>query len=169
VGTTANPSISYPIAGTNGLLEPKTLSDLVRGVQQVGQIYAKAGAYTTSPNPNDPLQVITQGISLFVTISGALHSQGTCRAGARQSTSVVDSNCMAWDVKNLMICDASVIPNHISSNPNSMIMAISSKCADYVNKQILGAKNTLSAEAELEAIQAAKTHQSTGAPVEVTQ
>ena len=45
---------------------------------------------------------------------------------------------MSWDVKNLMVCDASVIPNHISSNPNAMIMAVASRCSDYVIKEILG-------------------------------
>jgi choline dehydrogenase-like flavoprotein len=55
---------------------------------------------------------------------------------------------MSWDVKNLMCCDASVIPNHISSNPNSMIMALASRQADYVNREILGARNVRTAEAE---------------------
>lgn len=151
-GTVSDPLISYPIARTNGLLEPKTLSELVRGVRQVSDIYLKAGAYTTSPNPNDPNVVVTQGISLFVTTSGALHSQGTCRAGAKQSNSVVDTNCMSWDVQNLMVCDASVIPNHISSNPNAIISAIASRCADYVNRQILGVSSTPTAQDELDAL-----------------
>ncbi len=155
LGSVANPIVYYPIARTNGLLEPKTLSDLTLGVQQVAQVYAKAGAWTTSPNPNDPAPVIAQGITLFVTTSGALHSQGTCRAGARQSNSVVDANCMSWDVKNLMCCDASVIPNAVSANPNATIMAVASRCADFVNSEILGAKSTPTAQMELEAIQAA--------------
>jgi choline dehydrogenase len=165
LGTVANPVISYPIARTNGLLEPKTLSELVRGVQQVAAIYQKAGAYTTSPNPNDPGPVITQGISLFVTTSGALHSQGTCRAGARQSNSVVDTNCMSWDVKNLMVCDASVIPNHISANPNAMIMSVASRCADFVNTHILGVANASTAERELAALQPGAPDSKTPVPV----
>jgi len=45
-----------------------------------------------------------------------------------------------------MCCDASVIPNHISSNPNSMIMALPAG-SDYVNAEILGAKSASTAEA----------------------
>jgi choline dehydrogenase-like flavoprotein len=55
---------------------------------------------------------------------------------------------MSWDVQNLMCCDASVIPNHISSNPNATIMAIASRAADFVNRQILGASSAPTADQE---------------------
>ena len=103
------------------------------------------GAYSSFPNPNDPDPVLKQQMSLFVTTSGALHPQGTCRAGTTKENSVVNEDMMSWDVKNLMICDASVIPDHISSNPNAMIMAVASRASDYVNGQILGAKGFTSA------------------------
>jgi choline dehydrogenase-like flavoprotein len=61
---------------------------------------------------------------------------------------------MSWEVKNLMCCDASVIPNHISSNPNSMIMAVASRAADFINSQILGARSATTAEEEDIAFQA---------------
>jgi len=44
---------------------------------------------------------------------------------------------MSHDVKNLMCCDASVIPNAISANTNAIIMAIASRASDFVNSQIL--------------------------------
>jgi choline dehydrogenase-like flavoprotein len=47
-----------------------------------------------------------------------------------------------------MCCDASVIPNHISSNPNATIMAIASRASDFVNRQILGAKSAPTADEE---------------------
>jgi choline dehydrogenase-like flavoprotein len=56
---------------------------------------------------------------------------------------------MSWDIKNLMINDASVIPNALSSNPNAMIMAVSSRASDYVNHNILGAKTALTAAQEM--------------------
>ncbi len=147
-GTRANPVITYPIATNLGLLEDKTSSDLIAGIKQVGAIYKKLGAYASFPNGDDPEPVLKQQIGLFVTTSGALHPQGTCRAGANPGNSAVDTWGMSWDVKNLMCCDASVIPNHISSNPNSMIMALASRQSDYVNSQILGAKSASTAEAE---------------------
>ena len=44
---------------------------------------------------------------------------------------------MSHDIQNLMCCDASVIPNHISANTNAITMAIGSRAADFVNSQIL--------------------------------
>jgi choline dehydrogenase-like flavoprotein len=147
-GTRADPVISYPIANTLGLLEDKTMSDLIAGIKQVGAIYKKLGAYSSFPNGDDPEPILKQQVSLFVSTSGALHPQGTCRAGANPGNSAVDTWGMSWDVKNLMCCDASVIPNHISANPNGMIMALASRQSDYVNSQILGARSASTAEAE---------------------
>jgi choline dehydrogenase len=144
-GSRANPVISYPVAGKNGLLEDKTLNDFILALRQITDVYKKMGAYSSFPNPNDPDPVLKQQMSLFVTTSGALHPQGTCRAGTTKENSVVNEDMMSWDVKNLMICDASVIPDHISSNPNAMIMAVASRASDYVNGQILGAKGFTSA------------------------
>ncbi|MEJ2145882.1 MAG: GMC family oxidoreductase [Acidobacteriota bacterium] len=157
-GSVDYPVISYPIATTTGVLEPKTLSELVAGLRQVWEVYREMGAYSAFPNADDPAPILHQQVSLFITTSGALHPQGTCRAGSDPSNSVVDANLMSWDVGNLMCCDASVVPNHISANPNSMIMAVSSRAADFVNTQILGAGPEVTAEAE-EAALAAKAAQ----------
>ncbi len=147
-GTVSHPVISYPVATTTGLLEPKTLGDLVAGLRQVWEVYRRMGAYTAFPNPDDPQPILEQQLSLFVTTSGALHPQGTCRSGADPATSVVDANLLSWDVQNLMCCDASVIPHHISSNPNAMIMAVASRAADFINTELLGAGPEVTAKAE---------------------
>ncbi len=47
---------------------------------------------------------------------------------------------MSWDVKNLMVCDASVIPAPIHANTNAITMAIAARAGDFVNTQILGVK-----------------------------
>lgn len=150
LGSRKTPLISYPISQTTGFLEPKTMNDLLAAIRNVADIYKSFGAFTAFPNPNTPLNVLKQQISLFVTTSGALHPQGTCRAGTSQSNSVVDSNLMSWDVKNLMCCDASVIPNALSSNPNAMIMAVASRAGDYVNQHILGASSSPTAPQEMQ-------------------
>jgi choline dehydrogenase-like flavoprotein len=149
-GTRANAVIDYPIATTTGVLEDKTINDLIAGIRVINEVYRKLGSYAGFPNSDDPDPILKQQVSLFVTTSGALHPQGTCRAGADPKNSVVDTNGMSWDIKNLMCCDASVIPHHISSNPNSLIMAIGSRGADFVNREILGARTAVSAEQEME-------------------
>ncbi len=155
-GTIANPIILYPITDPTGVLEPKTMNDLLAAIEQVAAVYKKLGAFSTFPNPTVPTSVLKQQISLFVTTSGALHPQGTCRAGSGPANSVVDTNCMSWDIGNLMINDASVIPNALSANPNAMIMAVSSRASDFVNRQILGAASAPTANDEMVALARAK-------------
>ena len=130
--------IIYPVVDRSGLLEPKILNDLVTGVKQVAGVFKRMGAITTFPNANDPPDILNQTLTLFVTTSGALHPQGTCRAGASAKNSVVDTNGMSHDIANLMCCDASIIPNHISSNPNSLIMALANRASEYVITSVLG-------------------------------
>jgi choline dehydrogenase len=148
-GSVDAPVISYPIATPTGNLEDKTLNDLLAGIRQVAAVYKKIGAFSSFPNPDTPDRALKQQISLFVTTSGALHPQGTCRAGSGPENSVVDSNLMSWDIKNLMCNDASVIPNSLSSNPNATIMAVSSRASDFVNQSILGASSAPTAEQEM--------------------
>jgi choline dehydrogenase-like flavoprotein len=151
LGTLESPVINYPISNTTGYLEPKTMGDILAAITQVADVYKSFGAFSAFPNPNTPLSVLKQQLTLFVTTSGALHPQGTCRAGTSQSNSVVDTNLMSWDVKNLMCCDASVIPNALSANPNATIMAVASRAADFVNHQILGATSAPTAPDEMRA------------------
>jgi len=138
VGTVDAPVILYPVVDKTGFLEPKILSDLNAGVRQVAEVYKKMGAIATFPSVESPPDILNQTLTLFVTTSGALHPQGTCRAGKSAKNSVVDTNCMSHDIDGLMICDASVIPNHISSNPNATIMATASRASEFVITNILG-------------------------------
>lgn len=149
VGDIDNPIIYYPIADTTGNLEPKTLNDLMVSVKQVASVYKSMGAVGTYPKADDPDFILKKTLSQFVTSSGALHPQGTCRAGANKANSVVDTNCMSWDVGNLMCCDASVIPNHISANPNATIMAVAARASDYVITHVLGKTLKPSVEANV--------------------
>jgi hypothetical protein len=150
-GDIDNPLIFYQVADKSGNLEPKTMNDLVTSVRQVAKVYKSLGAITTYPNGDDPDFILKRGLSQFVTSSGALHSQSTCRAGASPKNSVVDTNCMSHDIANLMCCDASAIPHHISSNPNSMIMALASRASDFVITNVLGKTIKPAALPELQA------------------
>lgn len=60
------------------------------------------------------------------------HLTGTCRMGKTPSDSVVDPWCRSWDVPNLFICDASVIPTEGSSNPSLTASAIAARTADWI-------------------------------------
>lgn len=58
------------------------------------------------------------------------HVIGTCRMGSDPDTAVVDANCRAFDVPNLLICDNSVFPSALAANPALTIMALSLRTAD---------------------------------------
>ncbi len=137
MGGVDKPIISYPVATVDGVLEPKILNDLTISITQSARIFKEMGAIATFPNPNEPPAIFKQEITQLVTTAGALHPQGTCRAGASPANSVVDKDCMSHDIQNLMCCDASVIPNHISANPNAMIMAIGARAGDFIRRNIL--------------------------------
>nr|XP_034827876.1 choline dehydrogenase, mitochondrial-like [Maniola hyperantus] len=57
------------------------------------------------------------------------HYSSTCRMG-----SVVDSRLRVFGIKNLRVGDASVMPNQVSGNPNTPVMAIAEKLADMIKE-----------------------------------
>jgi choline dehydrogenase-like flavoprotein len=50
--------------------------------------------------------------------------------GTSAQEAVVDSDCRAFDVPNLSICDNSVFPSALAANPALTIMAVSLRTAD---------------------------------------
>ncbi len=60
------------------------------------------------------------------------HLGGTARMGADPRTSVVDSDCRSWDIKNLWVCDGSVFPTVGGVNPALTIQAVALRTADRI-------------------------------------
>ncbi|HTT00690.1 MAG TPA: GMC family oxidoreductase [Steroidobacteraceae bacterium] len=69
------------------------------------------------------------------------HLNGTARMGVDPHTSVVDSDCRSWDIRNLFICDGSVFPTVGGVNPSLTIQAIACRTADRICA--LGARGEL--------------------------
>jgi len=69
--------------------------------------------------------------------SGA-HFSGTCRLGKTQKNSVVDKNLKYHSMKNLFVCDASVIPKTGNSNLSLTIALLALRLSDYLNKKYNG-------------------------------
>jgi choline dehydrogenase-like flavoprotein len=65
------------------------------------------------------------------------HSQGTCRMGEDTSKTVVNSEFESHDVKNLFICDGSVIPTVLDVNPSLTIYALADMASDYILRGVL--------------------------------
>jgi choline dehydrogenase-like flavoprotein len=60
------------------------------------------------------------------------HLAGTARMGDDPATSVIDTNCRTWDIRNLWICDGSVFPTTGGVNPSLTIQALALRAADRI-------------------------------------
>ena len=64
-----------------------------------------------------------------MTIDRFAHLVGGARMGFSAQDSVVDSTHRAWGVKNLFVCDGSVLPTQGAANPALAIMALADRLA----------------------------------------
>jgi choline dehydrogenase-like flavoprotein len=65
-----------------------------------------------------------------ITIKRFAHLVGGARMGASEKEGVVDGDCRAYAVPNLLITDGSVLPTQGSANPALTIMAVAARAAD---------------------------------------
>jgi choline dehydrogenase-like flavoprotein len=63
----------------------------------------------------------------------AYHPMGTCSMGADPYHSVVKSSGETWEVENLFICDASVLPTSLGVNPQLTIMSLALRTAGFID------------------------------------
>jgi choline dehydrogenase-like flavoprotein len=55
--------------------------------------------------------------------------------GKNPRTSVLNSFCQSWEVKNLFVTDGSCFTSSSEKNPTLTIMALSLRAADYIKEQ----------------------------------
>ena len=61
-----------------------------------------------------------------------IHEAGTARMGPTAADSVVNSYGQTWDVKNLFLMDASILPSNPDKNLTLTVMALAWRSADYI-------------------------------------
>jgi choline dehydrogenase-like flavoprotein len=61
-----------------------------------------------------------------------VHAMGTCAMGSNPKRHVVKPNGETWDVKNLFIGDASILPTCTKLNPQVTIQALATKISDEI-------------------------------------
>jgi choline dehydrogenase-like flavoprotein len=64
-----------------------------------------------------------------------IHELGGARMGSDPTTSVVNSNCQAHDVKNLFVADGSPFVSQADKNPTWTILALSWRTSEYIAEQ----------------------------------
>tara|TARA_B100000989_G_C19190826_1_gene323498 strand:- start:150 stop:548 length:399 start_codon:yes stop_codon:yes gene_type:complete len=70
----------------------------------------------------------------------AYHPCGTCKMG-KDSISVVNEKLQVYEIENLRVVDASIMPKIITGNLNATTVMIAEKASDYILGQSLPANN----------------------------
>ncbi len=84
------------------------------GVEKVTEIFSAAGAQEVVEEPR------------------YAHLVGAARMGKDPNSSVTDSFGRTHDIRNLFVCDGSLLPTQGSANPGLTIQALAARTADYL-------------------------------------
>jgi choline dehydrogenase-like flavoprotein len=66
----------------------------------------------------------------------AYHPMGTCRMGGDPDWSVVRPTGEAWEVEDLYVCDASILPTSLGVNPQLTVMALATRIAGCIDDRL---------------------------------
>lgn len=118
------------------LAEQEDVDTLVRGLKLARRILrapsmSKIISEELYPSPKADLS--DQELVAFVRqyAKTVYHPVGTCKMG-RDPMAVVDPQLRVHGVRNLRVCDASVMPTLISGNTNAPTIMIAERCADFI-------------------------------------
>jgi len=64
-----------------------------------------------------------------------IHELGTVRMGDSASNSALNSQCQAWDCRNLFVADGGPFVSQCDKNPTWTILALSMRTAEYITQQ----------------------------------
>lgn len=102
----------------------------VRHMQQTFRsLIAEMGGQVFNPMPTRE-----QGYGIS-TGGQIIHELGTVRMGSRESNSALNSNCQAWDCKNLFVTDGGPFVSQSDKNPTWTILALAMRTAEYITEQ----------------------------------
>ncbi len=104
------------------------------------KVYTPIQGYTEISNPRELAALERARIKATdILYMSAYHPMGTCRMGSHPEHSVVRHTCETWDVRNLYIVDASVIPTSLGVNPQLTVMALATRAAGFIDERLASA------------------------------
>ncbi|MFC1888214.1 GMC family oxidoreductase N-terminal domain-containing protein [Thermodesulfobacteriota bacterium] len=137
-GSGGFPLITYYLNGSD-------LKQIIRGVSILSRIYLAAGAQKVWPQifgwkPITGKRDLEENLARKVRARdidiSAFHPLGSCHMGGDREKYVCDPHGELYDVKNLFICDGSVVPPALGVNPMITISALATRTADYIAERL---------------------------------
>jgi choline dehydrogenase-like flavoprotein len=103
--------------------QAKHMQETFRGIIQ------EMGGVPTSPMP-------TEASGYGLAAGGVIiHEIGTTRMGDNPSTSVLNKNCQAHDVKNVFVTDGGPFVTQSDKNPTWTILALSLRASQFIAEE----------------------------------
>jgi len=93
-------------------------------------------------------EIIRAGGGKYFTLAGShddwgisrggeiIHEVGAARMGSDPKTSVLNSNCQAWDCQNLFVTDAAPFVSNADKNPTLTITALGWRTSEYIASEV---------------------------------
>lgn len=132
-------ALMYQIGGED--LKRMTLGNVVAAeiafAAGARRVHTMIAGHSEVASPRDLNRLKSSRISAkqYFAMTG-WHPMGTCRMGGDPEWSVVRHTGETWDVKNLFISDGSVFPTSLGVNPQLTIMALSVRCAGFIDERL---------------------------------
>jgi choline dehydrogenase len=109
----------------------RVIVDMFRYVRRLLDQPAIRPHIIAETHPGKAIQTDEQIVTACHQDSTCLHTVGTCRMGADES-SVVDDRLSVRGVSGLRVVDCSVMPTQVSGNTNGPVMAVAWRAADFI-------------------------------------
>jgi len=90
--------------------------------EKITSIIEASGGVVTNVNPRPGVD--------------SVHWVGTCKMGTDPKTSVLTPFLQSHDVENLYVADGSGFIDYSEKNPTLTVMALASRCANYIHEQL---------------------------------
>src|SRR6266568_2939621 len=101
-------------------------------IKQAGHMHTTFAEIIDAMGGKPATPIETAGAKAIYKPGQIIHEVGTTCMGFNKETSVLNSYCQAWDVKNLFVTDGGPLVSNADKNPTLTIMALAWRSCDYL-------------------------------------